>query len=265
MDIRFSCYLSYLVVVYLLGLAVAIVLNAYTFYTYGRDECEYSLELYRQSIAGIFGGLFAGLLLISILIIPDEPPTTNQANKSYARSIMAFSILFLISALLTSLETYLFISNQIYNWQHQLGSCHRTYYDAAYATTILSVVPVFLIAFGVIGLILGQICGSLDRCCSQPNNRGYYRLPTTNRNTQTTPEFINPEYYEGKPLNKNKSGNTSSDDDALSLDGSDFTFNAPELQLTNLITKDIPKKDCQTQQYYPSHSIISPPIGVPRT
>ena len=263
MDIQFSCYLSYLVVVYLLGLALAIVLNAYTFYTYGRVDCDYSLELYRQSIAGIFGGLFTGLLLITVLIIPDSPPTNNQANKSYARSIMAFTILFIISALLTSLETYLFVSNQLYNWTHELGSCHRTYYDAVYATTILSIVPVYLIALVSICLIIGQICGCLDKCC-QSKYRDYYRLPTTNRNTQTNPEFINAETYcRANITNKTKSGSiisrqgsNSSDDDVLSLDGTDFTFDAPELQLSNLITSDNLEKQRQTN--YPSRKYQYP-------
>lgn len=252
----------------MLGLSSAVFLNAYTFYTYGRQECEYSLELYRQSIAGIFGGLFTGLLLITILIIPADPPTSDQTNKSYARSIMAFSILFIISALLTALETYLFIANQVFNWVHELSSCHREYYDAAYATTILSAVPVYIIGMAVLGRIISLIITGCDNWCCQTNNRGYYRLPTTNRNTQTTPKFINPETNRRQPNLSGKAktgdptnnrGSNSSDDVVLSLDGDDFTFDAPELQLTQLITSDPPQLSVYpSRKYqYPSATNLS--------
>lgn len=260
MDIRFNCYLSYLIKVYLLGLSVAIIINGYSFYTYGRDTCEYSLPLYRQSIAAIFAGIFTTMLLVCILVIPDTnnnqqttrttttttTTTSNNNNQAYYSAIVAFTVLYLISALLTILEIYLFIDTNIVDWPHELGGCNRLYYDTAYATTILSAIPVFLIGMGFIGLIINLFVVCLDNWCCRSSYPG--NLPRTNRDTQTTPAFINPNEHRADNSRSYSPGFTESP--TLSLDADDFTFDAPELQLTHLITGESIRTHRQPQ--YPS-------------
>ena len=266
MDIRFNCYLSYLIKVYLLGLSVAIIINGYSFYTYGRDTCEYSISLYRQSIAAIFAGIFTTMLLVCVLVIPDTNTnqqttrtttmtttttttrTSNNNSPVYYRAIVAFTVLYLISALLTILGIYLFIQTNMFDWPHELGGCDRLYYDVAFATTILSAIPVFLIGMGVIGLIINLVAVCLDSWCCRSCHT--CNLPRTNRDTQTTPAFINPDKHRAANSRSYSPGFT--DSPAISLDGDDFTFDAPELQLSHLITLDTQETHRQPQPQYPS-------------
>ena len=162
-----------------------VAFSTYVLTQYGWEPCEYTHDLFKQSIISIFNSIITGILMVYIIIMPE------RGNPGYESGVIKFGIGYLLQTVIVFVNTYLFFESGIYYLMNaKYLDCNKLYYYTIYTNVILGCLPQYMLT---VYFVIDSLIKSTVNCMNNKRLHQVMTQQTQTRQTNNTPVFINPE------------------------------------------------------------------------